>query len=161
MTLAVCDILLAERVGVSTGSAALRTKREALHQLAVLLATAVPDLSPSVVEQVLADREKIGSTGVGGGVGIPHGFSDAFPRLVAAVLLCPKPVPFDAIDGEPVSILFSLVGPRKATGEHLKALARFSRLLRDDALRARLLAAHSGAEAFQIIAQAEGRMSIA
>jgi PTS system nitrogen regulatory IIA component len=73
------------------------------------------------------------------------------------VLLCPEPLGFDAIDGLPVSILFAVIGPRKAVGEHLKTLARVSRLLRDDAFRARLVAAESGAAAFELIAVEEGR----
>ncbi|MFS8068372.1 MAG: PTS sugar transporter subunit IIA, partial [Byssovorax sp.] len=66
---------------------------------------------------------------------------------------------FDAIDRAPVSILFAVIGPKRATGEHLKTLARVSRLLRDDSFRARLLAAGSGREAFAMIADEEGRVA--
>ena len=159
MTLAVCDILSAERVGVTNGTP-LRSKGDVLRRLASLLASAVPGVAAADVERVLSDREKIGSTGVGSGVGIPHGFSDDFPKLVAAVLLCPAPVPFDAIDGEPVTILFSVMGPKRATGEHLQVLARISRLLRDESLRTRLLAAKSGDDAFRMLLTAEGRGSM-
>ena len=96
---------------------------------------------------------------MGGGVAIPHGSLERLDRTVGAVLLCPEPVDFEAIDGAPVSILFAVVGPKRATGEHLKTLARVSRLLRDDGFRERLLSAHDGAEAYAMIAAEESRGS--
>jgi PTS system nitrogen regulatory IIA component len=78
-------------------------------------------------------------------------------RLVGAVLLCPAPIDFDAIDGAPVSILFAVIGPKRATGEHLKTLARISRLLRDEGFRGRLLGAPTGRAAFELIIAEEGR----
>jgi PTS system nitrogen regulatory IIA component len=158
MSLAVCDILTAERVGVgSDASGPVRSKAEVLTRLAELLSRGAEGVSAPDVERVLAEREGLQSTGVGSGIAIPHGSSDAFPRLVAAVLLCPRPIPFEAIDHEPVSIFFSVIGPRHCTGDHLKALARISRLLRDEGLRERLLHASTGAEAYGLLAAAEGR----
>jgi PTS system nitrogen regulatory IIA component len=88
---------------------------------------------------------------VGGGVAVPHGAVDEVPQQVGALLVCPIPIPFDAIDGEPVSILFALIGPKGAPAQHLKVLARVSRLLRRDAFRARLAAATDGAQAYALI----------
>jgi PTS system nitrogen regulatory IIA component len=73
------------------------------------------------------------------------------------LLLCPEPIGFDSIDGRPVSIMFAVIGPLRAPGEHIKTLARVSRLLRDDAFRARLVGAESGAVAFDLIAREESR----
>ena len=137
----------------------MQSKAEALHRLGELLARGEPRLDPREVEQVLREREQLQSTGVGGGVAIPHGAVERLDRLRGAVLLCPKPIPFDAIDGAPVSILFAVVGPKRATGEHLKSLARISRLLRDDGFRERLLRATTGPGAFETISAEESRTS--
>jgi PTS system nitrogen regulatory IIA component len=152
----VVDILHPRRVAVARDERErVRTKSEALHRLAQLLSSFDEGLSVDIVEGVLVRREELQSTGVGGGVAIPHASVEGLDRIIGAVLLCPEPIGFDAIDGMPVSIVFAIVGPRKSTGEHLKTLAKVSRLLRDDDFRARLVAAGSGEEAFGIIATEE------
>jgi PTS system nitrogen regulatory IIA component len=154
----VSDILSPEHVSVAgAAEGVVTTKREAIRRLAVLLASRESAVSADEIENVLAERERLQSTGVGGGVAIPHGSIDRLERTIGAVLLCPTPIAFDAIDGAAVSILFAVIGPRRATGEHLKTLARVSRLLRDDAFRARLVGARSGHDAFNLIAAEEGR----
>src|SRR5512141_2052489 len=115
----------------------VRNKSEAIHRLSMLLARRQAAIAAEEIEVVLTERERLQSTGVGGGVAIPHGPIERLQRTIGAVLLCPQPIDFDAIDGAPVSILFALVGPRR---EHLKTLARVSRLLRDDGFRRRLVA---------------------
>jgi nitrogen PTS system EIIA component len=154
----VSEILTPEHVSVaSVAEGTVRTKAEAIQRLSKLLATGQALISAQEIERVLTDREKLQSTGVGGGVAIPHGAIDRLDHLIGAVLLCPKPIAFDAIDSAPVSILVAVIGPKRATGEHLKMLARVSRLLRDDAFRERLLSAPSGRDAFKLIAAEEGR----
>ena len=154
----VLDVLTAERVTLASETpGGVRSKPDALSILSQLLATGVPGLDARDVERVLGERERLQSTGVGGGVAIPHGALNHLERLVGAVLLCPSPIPFEAIDGAPVSILFAVIGPKRATGEHLKTLARVSRLLRDDGFRDRLLGAPTGAAAFALISAEEGK----
>ena len=154
----VSQILTPDHVSLaSAAEGVVRTKPEAIRRLAALLAHGQMAVSATEIEHVLTEREALQSTGVGGGVAIPHGAIDRLEHLVGAVLLCPSPIEFDAIDRAPVSILFAVIGPKRATGEHLKTLARVSRLLRDDSFRARLLAAGSGREAFAMIAAEEGR----
>jgi len=154
----VLEILSAERVSVANeAEGAVRSKTDAIRRLAALLAKDHGSIGVEEVERVLSERERLQSTGVGGGVAIPHGAIDRLDRLIGAVLLCPTPIDFDAIDSAPVSILFAVVGPKRATGEHLKTLARVSRLLRDEGFRARLLAAPSGGVAYDLIAAEEGR----
>jgi PTS system nitrogen regulatory IIA component len=172
----VSEILTPEHVSVAgEAEGPVANKREAIHRLSVLLAlpgAAHPGARPAdarelravpvaveEIQRVLEERERLQSTGVGGGVAIPHGSLDKLERTLGAVLLCPKPIAFDAIDGAPVSILFAVVGPRRAAGEHLKTLARVSKLLRDDRFRQRLIAATTGREAFDLIAAEEGRAS--
>ena len=160
----VSEILSANRVLVSTEvEGGVRDKAGALRRLAGLLASGVPSgagapvTTPEEVERVLVEREALHSTGVGGGVAIPHGAIERLDRLVGAMLLCPTPIEFAAVDGAPVSILVSIIGPKRAAGEHLKMLARVSRLLRDETFRTRLLAAPDGRTAFSLITAEEGR----
>lgn len=154
----VSEILSSERVSVAgEAEGVVRNKHEAIRRLSALLARGHALVGQGELENVLAERERIQSTGVGGGVAIPHGSVDRLDRTLGAVLICPSPIAFDAIDGAPVSILFAVIGPRRAAGEHLKTLARVSRLLRDDGFRARLLAARSGREAYELIAAEDGR----
>ena len=154
----VSEILSPDHVSVASEAEGLvRSKAEALRRLAALLSRHQTAAPAEEIERVLTDRERLQSTGVGGGVAIPHGAIDRLDHTVGAVLLCPAPIDFDAIDGAPVAILFAVIGPKRATGEHLKTLARVSRLLRDDGFRARLLAAKSGRAAFALIAAEEGR----
>ena len=156
----VCDILSRDRVSVaSVEGGPVRSKSDALKRLSVLLANGQSVVSTADIERVLAERERLQSTGVGGGVAIPHGSIEGLDRLVGAVLLCPSSIEFEAIDSAPVSILFAVIGPKRATGEHLKTLARVSRLLRDDHFRAKLLRAPSGPAAFDMLAAEEGRVA--
>lgn len=154
----VLDILSVSRVSVANEvEGRVQDKSQSLRRLAALLAEGQDAVGVDEIERVLADRERLQSTGVGGGVAIPHGAIERLERIIGAVLLCPQPIEFNAIDSEPVSILFAVIGPKRATGEHLKTLARVSRLLRDDSFRERLLTAPNGADAFQMIASEEGR----
>jgi PTS system nitrogen regulatory IIA component len=153
----VVDILSPKRVAVARDKKQVSSKDDVLRLLSDLLATGDSRLDARAIEDVLTKREHQQSTGVGGGVAIPHAAVEDLDRILGAVLLCPDPVGFDAVDGHPVSIFFAVIGPRRAVGEHLKTLARVSRLLRDDQFRARLVEASDGAAAFAMIASEEGR----
>ena len=149
------DILSSELVGVARGVREMKSKDAALRELAHLLSAGQVAPSETDYYRVLCEREQLQSTGIGDGVAIPHGSLESLDAQQAALLICPDGVPFDAIDGRPACILFAVVGPKRATGEHLKTLARVSRLLRDAAFRAKLLASVEGAEAFALIRTAE------
>ena len=99
----------------------------------------------------LLARESLGSTGIGQGIGIPHGKSDKVKELVAAFGLSQKGVNFDSLDGESVYIFFLLVAPEESAGPHLKALARISRLLKDKYFRNLLKEAKGEKEIIKII----------
>jgi nitrogen PTS system EIIA component len=126
-------------------------KKEALEELCGLLAGAGKLGDPKALLQTLMDREALGSTGIGQGVAIPHGKSSATGAQVAALGLSKKGVDFEALDGEPAHILFLLVAPPDAAGNHLKALAKVSRLLKDKFFRQALRDAHSAEEILGII----------
>ena len=149
------DILSNERVKVAVRGSGVESKDDALHALAKLLASGAPSPGPTDFYRVLAEREALQSTGIGDGVAIPHGALENLGGQLAALLICPGGIPFDAIDGNPVYILFAVVGPKRATGEHLKTLARISRLLRDPSFREKLLASADRAQAYSLIRSAE------
>jgi PTS system nitrogen regulatory IIA component len=153
----VIDILAAERVSVSCEAEGLvADKAAAIARLSRLLTSGSAVANVERIERVLLDREELQSTGVGGGVAVPHGCVDQLEHQVGALLVCPTPIAFDAIDGEPVSILFALIGPKGAPAQHLKILARVSRLLRDAAFRDRLVRAQAGGDVYRLIVESDG-----
>ena len=101
--------------------------------------------------RVLMDRERLGSTGIGGGIGIPHGKIKDLESLVLGFGLSRKGVDFEAIDGLPTHIFFLLITPENSTGLHLRLLARISRILKNDDFKERLKNAADRDEIFDII----------
>ncbi len=148
------DILSEERV---TTELAATSKADALSCVAELFAKSADVTSAAAVLRVLEERERLASTGVGSGVAIPHGRLASIDRLRAAVAVSRQGIPFDAIDGEPVRIIVAVLGPAHHTGDHLRVLARVSRLLRSEAVRRALLEAADAQSALEIIAQADAR----
>lgn len=146
------DLLTPERVRVPLRG---DSKEALLEELVGVLGEAGAIRDPDDVLRAVRERERVLSTGVGSGVAIPHGKSEAAPGLAMAAGLTAAPVEFDALDGGPVRLLFLLVGPDSAAGEHVKALSRISRLVRRDAFRERLAAAATPEEFVAIVAEAE------
>lgn len=105
------------------------TKRALLQQLAALAATRI-NVPASSILATLAEREKLGSTGFGQGVAIPHGKIEGLPQIYGLFARLSEPVNYKAIDGEPVDLVFLLLSPPDAGAEHLKALAAISRVVR-------------------------------
>jgi fructose-specific phosphotransferase system IIA component len=128
-------------------------KESVIRELVELLAKVenIKDKDKENLVKSLLEREALGSTGIGQGVGIPHCKSESVKELVAAFGISRKGANFDSLDGEPVYIFFLLVAPQDTTGPHLKALARISRLLRDKYFRDALRAANDEKELFRII----------
>jgi PTS system nitrogen regulatory IIA component len=147
-------LLPENRIVVDTAGERVSDKASAIRMLAELLAPTL-SVEASQVEQLLLERERLQSTAIGEGVAIPHAAMDNISNRAAALLLCPLGVEFDSLDGEPARIIFGVVGPRQATAEHLKVLARISRLLRDRATRERLLAATDPAAAHALVMQGD------
>ena len=129
-------------------------KLGALHALADMLGRGT-SIDAAEVERVLAEREALQSTGIGEGVAIPHGALSDVSSQCAALLLVPEGLDFSSIDERAVHILFAVVGPKRATGEHLRTLARVSRLLKSAEFRGRLLSQESPTAAFDLIATEE------
>ena len=151
------ELLTPERVGLepsAPGTASAFDKAAAISRLSTLL-TQGSGLERSQVEKVLLEREGLQSTGIGDGVAIPHGALALLETQVAALLVVPAGVEFQAIDDHKVTILFAVVSPKRASMEHLKTLARISRLLRHRAFRERLIASPDAHTAYTLIADEE------
>lgn len=106
------------------------SKKQALQELAKRAAQ-ITGLQERVIFDVLLERERLGTTGVGNGIAIPHGKLPGLSRLYGLFARLEKPVDFEAVDDQPVDLIFLLLAPEGAGADHLKALARVSRLLRD------------------------------
>jgi PTS system nitrogen regulatory IIA component len=142
------DIVSPDRVGLVAEAAPI-DKRQSLARLAALLTRGL-DAPESQVLAILEEREALQSTGIGDGVAVPHGTIEGARGQVGALLLCPGGVDFNAIDDRPARILFGVVGPRQAV-EHLKVLARISRILRNSEFRRRLLDARAPEAAYALL----------
>lgn len=105
--------------------------------------------------RVLMERERLGSTGIGEGVGIPHGKLKDLDSLILGCGLSRKGVDFEAMDGQPTYIFFLLVTPENSTGLHLKLLAQISKILKNDYFRQKLLNANDVDEIYSIIEEEE------
>ncbi len=112
-------------------------KRQALQELARRAAALIDEDEHKIFETLL-EREQLGTTGIGGGTAVPHGRLPKLARPVGLFARLEKPVDFDAIDSQPVDLIFLLLTPSDAGANHLKALARISRLMRDRAMCAKL-----------------------
>src|SRR5512143_2216253 len=127
-----------------------RTKKEVLDELVAPVARLAAVDSEELVH-VLLERERLGSTGIGGGIGIPHGKLKQLDNLIIGFGLSRKGVDFESLDGDPTRIFFLLVTPENSTGLHLKLLARISRILKNEPFKERLLQANDSDEIYSII----------
>ena len=127
------------------------SKQDVVTELCQMLHVSGQIKDSHVVIEALMQREKLGSTGIGQGVAIPNGKSDSAGKLIGALGISKKGVNFEALDGEPVHVIFLLVAPPDSAGPHLKALARISRLLKDKFFRQSLKEAKTVDEIKKII----------
>jgi PTS system nitrogen regulatory IIA component len=107
------------------------------------------------IVRVLMDREHLGSTGIGGGIGIPHGKLKQLDDLFVGFGLSKKGVDFDSLDGRPTHIFFLLLTPENSTGQHLKLLALISKILKNEPFKEKLLQANDSNEIYRIIEEEE------
>jgi PTS system nitrogen regulatory IIA component len=117
-----------------------KDKKGILNELVTPVAK-IAEVNPNDLVRVLLERERLGSTGIGGGIGIPHGKLKDLQSLVLGFGLSRLGVDFDSMDGKPTYIFFLLLTPENSAGLHLKLLARISRLLKKDPFKEKLLAA--------------------
>jgi len=120
-----------------------------------LPAADVTGMAHATITRVLIERERLGSTGIGGGVGIPHGKVAGLEQLVAGFGLSRRGINFDAMDGKPVHLFFLLLSPDDTTGLHLMLLARISRLLKSHQFKVDLANAPDAEAVIRIISEAD------
>ncbi|HEX6306688.1 MAG TPA: PTS sugar transporter subunit IIA [Longimicrobiales bacterium] len=146
------ELLSIERIKIPLEA---RNKDDLLTELVGVIAGDVAAGDREDVLRAVAEREAVLSTGIGHGVAIPHGKSPAVGDLRMAAGRAAEPIEFDALDGQPVSLFFLLVGPESAAGPHIKALSRISRLVRRDDVRQKLVAARTPQEFMHALQEAE------
>jgi nitrogen PTS system EIIA component len=134
-----------------------REKNAVLEELAGWLAANHSQLDAKQVLSVLMERERISTTAIGEGVAIPHGKLPALERIFGLFARSSEGVDFNSLDGGPTHLFFVLIAPEGSAADHLKALARISRLLKDESFRRRLMAANSSQELFTLIAQEDDK----
>ncbi|MCU1721665.1 MULTISPECIES: PTS IIA-like nitrogen regulatory protein PtsN [Pseudomonas] len=127
------------------------SKKRALEQIGNLIGKEVPDLDGQTVYEALIAREKLGSTGFGNGIAIPHCRLKGCASPVSALLHLDAPIDFDAIDGAPVDLLFVLLVPEAATDAHLELLRQIASMLDRKDVRDRLRAANSSTALYQVV----------
>lgn len=144
------------RPGAVIAALVAPTKKALFHQLAVV-ATKVHGVDDALVVERLTERERLGSTGFGGGIAIPHGKIEGLKQVVGVFARLAQPVDFASIDDEPVDLVFMLLSPVDAGADHLKALAHVSRILRDRAFVAKLRGAATDDALVALFAAGEAR----
>ena len=145
----VVDILKPEAVKVI---ASCTSKKRLFHDLGELADVAY-GLSPTEVIDALIEREGLGPTGVGQGIALPHARLASVDSVIGIFLRLEKPLNFDAVDRQPVDLVFALLAPEHAGVEHLKALALVSRTLRNNAVCAKLRANHDASTLYTILTE--------
>ena len=136
------------------------TKEAVLAELAAVLMPAGSTDDQDNMVRVLMDRERLGSTGIGDGIAIPHGKIGGLDDLRIAIGRSHQGVDFNALDGKPAHLFFLLMVPENSAGQHLKVLARISRLLKDNVLRKNLMEAKSAAELFNLLVEQDNLISL-
>jgi PTS system nitrogen regulatory IIA component len=144
--MALADLIPSDGVVLDLGAS---SRKQVLQSLADLAARETGLNARTIFDAVL-QRERLGSTGVGQGVAIPHARLAGIPAVAGFFARLKTPIDFDSIDGRPADLVFMLLAPEDAGAEHLKALARVSRLLRREDIRQRLRAAPD-ADAIQAV----------
>jgi PTS system nitrogen regulatory IIA component len=126
-------------------------KKQALQEISEK-AGLISGLSAREIFESLLQRERLGSTGVGSGVAIPHGKLPRAGRIFGVFMRLTRPIDWEALDAEPVDLVFLLIAPETAGADHLKALARIARAVRDSSLTTKLRAARDSAALYAMIA---------
>ncbi|HEU4476372.1 MAG TPA: PTS IIA-like nitrogen regulatory protein PtsN [Methyloceanibacter sp.] len=136
------------------GSLKAKTKKQLLQELSARAAR-LTGLEQRDIFDVLLQRERLGSTGLGQGIAIPHGKLKGLKRIVGLFARLAEPVDFEAVDGEKVDVVFLLLAPEGAGADHLKALARISRLLREGSAVEKLRACKDAAALYAVLTEGE------
>jgi PTS system nitrogen regulatory IIA component len=129
------------------------SKKKVLELISDLAAVQYPSLSSQEIFESLLAREKMGSTGIGNGIAIPHGRLANISQPVAVLIKCEEPIPFDSIDKQPVDILFALLVPAEQCEQHLSTLSAMAEKLNDKLILKQLRKTQDESELYQVITQ--------
>jgi nitrogen PTS system EIIA component len=145
--MALTDLVVPQAV---VPSLRVNNKKQALQELAARAAI-ICGRSEREVLEVLMQRERLGSTGIGSGIAIPHGKLDRLERLFGVFARLERPIDFESLDGQPVDLVFLLLAPEGAGADHLKALARIARLLRNTDVAQKLRESRDGEALYAVL----------
>lgn len=134
-----------------------KSKEELITELSEVLLSGNPDSQLDETKKAVLEREKLGSTGIGKGIGIPHARVDFIDDLISACGLTVEPVEFDSLDDQPVKMVFLILCPTSQPTLQIRFLARASRVLSDDQLRGRLFQCTTSDEVYQAIVDYEDK----
>ena len=148
----ICEILKVEHI---LPDFTVEVKDDIINQLIDLFGTDDRIADLETVRATVIERENIMSTGVGNGFAIPHGKTDAVNEIVAGFAKTNNPIDFEALDGQPVNLVFLLVGKENMVGPHIKLLSRISRMMNKEEFREKLIAAKSSEEIYNIFCEEE------
>lgn len=146
--IALADLLTVARI--DTGCH-LSSKKRLMEKITSLLLQGDVQLDRKTVLQTLIERERLGSTGIGHGVALPHGRISGLEDVIGAVVVLANPLDYDAVDNEPVRLAFGLLVPAQANEHHLKILAHLARLFSDEQVRSRVFSAKDNQEVFNLL----------
>lgn len=141
-----------ERIGCKLEAA---SKKRVLEQLGQRLAESVPELTQDLVFDALLERERLGSTGLGKGIALPHARMANVTQAMGAFITLDQGIDFDAIDGDPVDLAFAMLVPEEATEEHLQLLSKLASMFSDTEFCDALRSANNDQDLFQLIRQRE------
>jgi fructose-specific phosphotransferase system IIA component len=137
---------------------AATNKRDAIKELVDLLGTSGDLTDAGKVLDAVMEREATRTTGIGNGLAIPHGKTDAVPNLAMAIGRCSPPIDFQSIDGKPVGVIWLLTSPKDKTGQHITMLAKIAKLMASDRFRADLNKAPDAQAMFDLISAQESSL---
>lgn len=134
-----------------------KDKRGVIEELAASLTASFPKLNRAQVVDVLLERERLGSTGIGDNIAIPHGKMPLLPDLLVCFGRSAEGIPYDSMDGKPAQLFFLLLAPENSIGVHLKALAKISRMLKNTSFRHNLLTASDVDTIYTLISEEDAK----
>lgn len=147
------NLLSVDRVEVNCQ---ISSKKRLMEKITTLLLQRQPQLDRKTVLQTLIERERLGSTGIGHGVALPHGRINGLDGVIGAVAVLDRALDYDALDKQPVTVAFGLLVPADANEQHLKILAYLARMFSDEALRRDVFRARTPGEAYDRLTHWDG-----
>jgi PTS system nitrogen regulatory IIA component len=154
----ISELLIPERIACCPQ---IGSKKRLLETISELLARKVPQLGKNEIFNSLISREKLGTTGLGRGVAIPHGRLGGLQRPVCAFIKLEQPIEFDALDGQPVDLVFALIVPEDSSDDHLQILSAIAALFSSPAFCSRLRECGDDACLFQLLTQRDAQQKTA